>query len=88
MLRSPEAVKNIRIYAPLQKGGQIELTDCPTGRDLVKALLRDRDIWSSPPQALVIEATAADRQVVRIIIPYDDAENARVLVSPPETDSI
>jgi hypothetical protein len=80
-------VKNIRIYAPLKKGGQIELTDCPTGQDLIKAILRERDIWSTPPQALVIEATAADRQVVRIIIPNDEAESARVLVSPPETET-
>ena len=80
-------MKNLRIFAPLEKGGQIELTDCPTGRDLIKALLRERDIWTTPPKALVIEAIAADRQVVRIIIAYDDAEIARVLVSPPETES-
>jgi hypothetical protein len=80
-------VKNLRIFAPLEKGGQVELTDCPTGRDLIQALLRERDFWTTPPKALVIEAVAPDRQVVRIIVPYDDAETARVLVSPPETES-
>ena len=80
-------MKNLRIFAPLEKGGQIELTDCPTGRDLIKALLRERDISSAPPKALVIEAIAPDRQVVRIIVSYDDTETARVLVSPPETES-
>lgn len=78
-------MKNIRIFAPLTNGQQIELTDCPTGRDLIKVILGERQIFSSPPQALVIEAVDKDAQVVRIIIPYDDSPNARVLISPPES---
>lgn len=75
---------NLRIFAPLTNGQQIELTDCPTGRDLINALLRERDIWATPPQALVIEARDKDNQVIRIVVPYDDTATARVLVSPPE----
>lgn len=78
-------MKNIRIFAPLTNGQQIELTDCPTGRDLIKALVGERQLWNAPPKALVIEALDKDSQVVRIIIPYDEAETARVLVSPPES---
>lgn len=77
-------MKNIRIFAPLTNGQQIELTDCPNGRALIKALLGDRQLFIAPPQALVIEAVDKDSQVVRIIIPYDDSESARVLVSPGE----
>lgn len=75
-------MKNIRIFAPLTNGQQIELADCPTGRDLIKAILGERQIWGTPPQALVIEATDNEGQVVRIVIPYDDAESARVLITP------
>lgn len=78
-------MKNIRIFAPLSNGQQLELTNCPTGRDLIKALLGERQTWDTVPQALVIEALDKDGQVVRIIIPYDEAESARVLVSPPES---
>jgi hypothetical protein len=74
-------VKNIRIFAPLTNGQQIELSDCPTGRDLIKAILGERQTWDTAPQALVIEATDNEGQVVRIVIPYDDAESARVLVT-------
>jgi hypothetical protein len=77
-------VKNLRIFAPLTNGQQLELADCPTGRDLIRVILGERQIWDSPPQALVIEATDKDGQVVRIVIPYDEVEIARVLVSPPE----
>ncbi len=75
------AVKNIRIFAPLTNGQQIELADCPTGRDLIKALIGERQTWGTPPQALVIEAIDNEGQVVRIVVPYDDAESARVLVT-------
>ena len=78
-------MKNIRIFAPLTNGQQIELTDCPTGRDLVTALLGERRIWDVPPQALVIEASDKEGQVIRIVVPYDDSESARVLVSASET---
>jgi hypothetical protein len=78
-------VKNLRIFAPLTNGQQLELADCPTGRDLITVLLGERQIWDARPQALVIEATDKEGQVIRIVIPYDDAESARVLVSPPES---
>ncbi len=78
-------MKNIRIFAPLTNGQQLELTDCPTGRDLVTALLGERRIWDAAPQALVIEATDKDGQTIRIVIPYDDSERARFLVSASET---
>jgi len=77
-------VKNIRIFAPLTNGEQLELKDCPTGRDLVRGLLGER--WTSPPKALVIEATDKDGRVVRIVVPYDDSETARVVVSASEVE--
>ena len=78
-------MKNLRIFAPLTNGQQLELSDCPTGRDLVRAILGERQIWDGPPQALVIEATDKEGQVIRIVIPYDDSESARVLVSPRDS---
>ena len=33
-------MKNLRIFATLVNGDQLELSDCPTGRDLIKALLQ------------------------------------------------
>ena len=47
-------VKNLRIFATLASGVQLELRDCPSGRDLVHALLPQTD---EPAKALVIEAT-------------------------------
>jgi hypothetical protein len=70
-------VKNLRIFATLASGVQLELRDCPTGRDLVRALLRHTD---EPARALVIEATDKDGHVVRIVVPGDDSEVAKVSI--------
>ncbi len=72
-------MKNLRIFAPLVNGGQLELADCPTGRDLVRVLLGDGR--SGEPKALVIEATDKDGRVVRIVVSADDSETARVSIS-------
>jgi hypothetical protein len=74
---SGEPVKNLRIFATLVGGEQLELRDCPTGRDLVRALLNQS---SASAKALVIEATDKDGRVVRIIVPADDSEMAKVSV--------
>jgi hypothetical protein len=68
-------LKNLRIFATLVSGEQLELADCPTGRDLIRALMPG---GSSKPKALVIEATDKDGRVVRIVVPADDSEVARV----------
>jgi hypothetical protein len=72
-------VKNLRIYATLADGEQLELQDCPTGRDLVRALLPHDG--RTPPRALVIEASDKDGRVVRIVVPADDSETARVSIA-------
>jgi hypothetical protein len=72
-----EPVKNLRIFATLVGGEQLELRDCPTGRDLVRALLHQSNV---PAKALVIEATDKDGRVVRIVVPADDSETAKVSV--------
>jgi len=72
-------LKNLRIFAPLVNGDQLELADCPTGRDLVRVLLGDGR--SGEPKALVIEATDKDGRVVRIVVSADDSETARVSIS-------
>ena len=71
-------MKNLRIFATLVNGEQLELRECPTGRDLVRALLQQT---SRPPKALVIEATDKDGRVVRIVVPADESETARVSIS-------
>ena len=68
-------MKNLRIFATLVNGEQIELSDCPTGLDLIRALLPG---GPAKPKALVIEATDKDGRVVRIVVPADDSEVARV----------
>ena len=70
-------VKNLRIYATLVDGEQLELHDCPTGGDVVRALLHQGD----RAKALVIEATDNDGHVVRIVVPADDTDTARVSIS-------
>jgi hypothetical protein len=72
-------LKNLRIFAPLVNGGQLELADCPTGHDFVRVLLGDGR--SSEPKAMVIEATDKDGRVVRIIVSNDDSETAKVSIS-------
>lgn len=72
-------MKNLRIYAPLVNGEQLELADCPTGRDLIRALLPDAR--SADLKALVIEATDKDGRVVRIVVAADDTESARVSIA-------
>jgi len=73
-------LKNLRIFAPLVNGEQVELADCPTGRDLIKALMPDSS-RSSDFKALVIEATDNDGRVVRIVISADETETARVTIA-------
>jgi hypothetical protein len=70
-------VKNLRIFATLVDGQQLELRDCPTGSDVVRALLHHTDRAT----ALVIEATDKDGHVVRIVVPADDSEMARVSIA-------
>lgn len=72
-----DSVNNLRIYATLVDGQQLELRDCPTGRDVVRALLRDTE----RAKALVIEATDKEGRVVRIIVPADDSEIAKVSIA-------
>lgn len=72
-----DSVNNLRIYATLVDGQQLELHDCPTGRDVVRALLRDTE----RAKALVIEATDKEGRVVRIIVPADDSEVAKVSIA-------
>lgn len=68
-------MKNLRIFATLINGEQIELSDCPTGLDLIRALLPG---GQTKPKALVIEATDKDGRVVRIVVSADDSETAKV----------
>ncbi|HKB13943.1 MAG TPA: hypothetical protein VKD69_24935 [Vicinamibacterales bacterium] len=70
-------MKNLRIYATLLNGQQLELHDCPTGSDVVRALLHHTD----GAKALVIEATDKEGQVVRIVVPADDSETAKVSIA-------
>ena len=70
-------MKNLRIFATLSSGVQLELSDCPTRRDLVRALLGHTD---EPAKALVIEATGKDGSVVRIVVPGDDSDVAKVSI--------
>jgi hypothetical protein len=72
------SVKNVRIFATLVDGEQLELRDCPTGRDLVRALLQHA---AGSAKALVIEATDKDGRVVRIVVPSDESDTAKVSVS-------
>lgn len=72
-------MKNLRIFAPLVNGQQIELADCPTGRELIRGLLGDAR--AGAPKALVIEATDKDGRVVRIIVSADDSEVVKVSIS-------
>ena len=71
-------VKNLRIFATLVNGEQLELRDCPTGMDLIRAILHDA---AAGAKALVIEATDKDGRVVRIVVPADDSEIARVALA-------
>ena len=71
-------VKNLRIFATLLNGEQLELRDCPTGSDLIRAILHDAAVGT---KALVIEATDKDGRVVRIVVPADDSETARVAIA-------
>jgi hypothetical protein len=71
-------MKNIRIFATLVSGEQLELQDCPTGRDLVTALLRPT---GTPARALVIEAFDKDGRTVRIVVPADDSDTAKVSIA-------
>ena len=72
-------MKNLRIFTPLVNGDQLELTDCPTGLDLILALLPGTR--AAAPKALVIEATDNDQRVVRIVVTADDSEIAKVSIS-------
>jgi hypothetical protein len=72
-------VKNLRIFAPLSNGEQLEFSGAKTGRELIRGLIRDE--WSATPQAVVIEAVDKDGRTVRIVIPYDDSDTARVIVA-------
>ena len=71
-------MKNLRIFATLTTGHQLELSDCPTGRDLIGALLPG---GGSDAKALVIEATDKDGRVVRIVVSGDDSEVAKVAIT-------
>lgn len=71
-------MKNVRIFATLVDGEQLELRECPTGRDLVRALLQHS---AGAAKALVIEATDKDGRVVRIVVPADESDTAKVSIA-------
>jgi hypothetical protein len=72
-------VKNLRIFAPLSNGEQLEFSGAATGRELIHGLIRDG--WTAAPQAVVIEALDKEGRTVRIVIPYDDSDTVRVIVA-------
>jgi hypothetical protein len=71
-------MKNLRVYAPLMNGEQMELADCETAQQVVQALFSHG--WNTPPKSIVIEATSTDGRIVRVIIPNDDSDMVRVLI--------
>lgn len=71
-------MKNFRVFAPLTTGEQVELHDCDTGRQVVRALFSHD--WGAPPSTIVLEAVTKDGRTVRIIIPNDDSEAVKVLI--------
>jgi hypothetical protein len=80
-IATDETVKNLRIFATLVDGHQLELRDCPTGGDVVRALLRNTERTA---KALVIEATDKEGHVVRIVVPADDSDTAKVSIAKEE----
>jgi len=74
-------VKNLRVFAPLVTGEQMELQDCETGRQVI-AHLFSHD-WGAPPASIVIEAMAKDGRIVRVIIPNDSSEAVKVAIEEP-----
>jgi len=71
-------MKNLRVFAPLVNGGQVELSDCHTGQQLIRALFSHD--WGAPPKAVVIEATSTDGRAVRLVIQNDDSDMVRVII--------
>jgi len=72
-------VKNLRIFAPLTNGEQLEFSGASTGQELIRGLIHGG--WSATPQAVVIEAVDKEGRTVRIVIPYDDSDTVRVIVA-------
>jgi hypothetical protein len=72
-------VKNLRIFAPLTNGEQLEFSGAATGQELIRGLIHDE--WHAAPQALVIEAVDKEGRTVRIVIPNDESDTVRVLVT-------
>jgi hypothetical protein len=68
-------MKNLRVFAPLVNGEQMELTDCDTGQQVIGTLFSHD--WTAPPKSVVIEATANDGRVVRLVIQNDDSDMVR-----------
>ena len=70
-------MKNLRVYCPLANGEQIAL-EHESGKQLIHAMVSHD--WGTPPTGLVLEARTSDARTVRIVIPYDDAQGARVFI--------
>ena len=71
-------MKNLRVFAPLANGEQMELADCHTGQEVVRALFSHG--WPAPPKSVVIEATSNDGRLVRLIILNDESDTVRVAI--------
>jgi hypothetical protein len=71
-------MKNLRVFAPLVNGEQMELTDCHTGQEVVRTLFCHD--WGAPPKLVVIEATSNDGRVVRLVIQNDESDTVRVAI--------
>ena len=72
-------MKNLRIFAPLTNGEQVEFSGASTGQELIRGLMHAE--WNATPQAVVIEAVDKEGRTVRIVIPYDDSDTVRVVVA-------
>jgi len=70
-------MKNLRIYASLEDGSQVELARPEhTGREVIESVFRQGQ--SARPTAMVIEALSPEGGVVRVVIPSDESELAKV----------
>jgi hypothetical protein len=74
-------MKNLRVYCPLANGEQFSI-EYESGKQLIHHIASAD--WGAPPKALVLEAQTSDGRMVRIIVPYDDAQPARAVVEGKE----
>lgn len=76
-------MSNLKVYLPTVDGSNYSLQDeGDSCKDAIHTLFTDD--FAAPPRSMIIQVKTASGKIVKVVIPYDDYEQASVKIDDVE----